>query len=142
MRKKYFFLRNMSVLLMCILTAVSGILALTFACTSRSDSIYFVPWTLFGDAFVPLIIFSFALWFRNRFCAIAAIILSFLNIFLRSVSIVIYRQTFMPLDFFSLQLLLEHSDSAGVQAVLGDKFLFWLLPLIFATFMALKFVLQ
>ncbi|MBE6399193.1 MAG: hypothetical protein E7041_03510 [Lentisphaerae bacterium] len=132
MRKRYFFFRNMSALLMCILTAASGILGLLFSGGSRADSIFYIPWTFFGDAFIPLIIFSFALWFRNRFCAIVAIVLSFLNIFLRTTSIVLYQKTFMPLDFFSIQLLLEHADAAGTQAVLGSNFIFWLVPLLAA----------
>jgi len=140
MRKKYFFLRNMSVLSMCILTAVSSLLALLFFLNDHTGQEIFLPLSSLGDSFIPLIFFSFALWFRNRFCAIIAVVLSFFNIFLRVVSIVLFEETFLSLDLSSLQLLMVNCDLIGIKAVLGRYYLFWLIPLIVAIIVMISYL--
>ncbi len=130
MRLKYFFARSATVLLMLVLTLVSGFLALMISNFTRNGHVPYFPWPLFGDALLPLLLFFPALIFRSRICAVGAIISSFINIFLRVVSIIIYRETFMPLDFQSVRLLLEHSGHYALQAVLGRVYYLWLIPLI------------
>lgn len=130
MRLKYFFVRSATVLLMLVLTLVSGFLALTISNFTRQGNVPYFPWPLFGDALLPLLLFFPALIFRSRICAVGAIISSFINIFLRVASIIIYRETFMPLDFQSVRLLLEHSGHYALQAVLGRLYYLWLVPLV------------
>ncbi len=129
-RLKYFFASSATLLMMLVLTSVSGFLALTISNFTRKGHVAYFPWPLFGDALLPLLLFVPALIFRSRICAVGAIISSFINIFLRVASIILYRETFMPLDFQSVRLLLEHSGHYALQAVLGKFYYLWLVPLI------------
>lgn len=129
MRFRYYLIRSASVLLMLALTLVSGMLALTISNFTGSGHVQYFPWPLFGDALVPLLLFFPALLFRSRLCAVGAIISSFINIFLRITSIIIYHEAFMPLNFQSIRLLLEHSGHYALRAVLGEFYYLWLIPL-------------
>ena len=127
MKLKIFLIRNLAVLIMLATMAVSLILALImfFNCSGNSG----VPLMMFGDELLPLMFFIPALFFRSRFCALAAIITSFLNIILRLAAIILYKETFMPLDYHSVKLLLLHTDMQSLQAALGTDILMWLLPM-------------
>lgn len=83
---------------------------------------------IFGDGLVPLLFFLGALIFRNRYCAIGAVTITFFNIFLRLSSVIIFRETFMPLDYFALKLLFIHTNFEALQAVMGQYFYLWLVP--------------
>ena len=126
MKLKIFLLRNLAVLLMLALTIASLILStIIFFYCSPTTSDAKVPLMLFGDMLLPLLFFIPALIFRSRFCVLAAIIISFLNIFIRLATIILYQQTFMPLDYTSAKLLLQHTDLQSLQAVFGTASLIW-----------------
>lgn len=126
MKLKIFLLRNLAVLLMLALTSASLILStIIFFYCSPTTSDAKVPLMLFGDMLLPLLFFIPALIFRSRFCVLAAIIISFLNIFIRLATIILYQQTFMPLDYTSAKLLLQHTDLQSLQAVFGTASLIW-----------------
>lgn len=132
MKLNFFFIRSMSIIMMLILTAVSLILGLVMFYVSMTitGQKFFFPWLLFGDVLIPLALFIPAIIFRNRYCATAAVIVSFINIFMRMMSILVFYETFMPLDYNSLRLLLEHTDMESVKTILGSNFLLWVIPAI------------
>lgn len=131
MKSKIFLLRNLAVFIMLVLTLTSSVLALVMhEAISRSGQTTAIPWMIFGDALIPLILFIAALKFHNRYCSLAAILLFFINIFLRLFSIVIFRQSYMPFDYNSIKLLTTHTDFYALKAMLGPGYIYWLLPLI------------
>lgn len=83
---------------------------------------------ILGDGLIPLILLTGTLLFRNRYCAVGAVILLSLNIFLRLSSVIIFQETFMPMDYFSMKMLFVHTDFGAMQAVMGKYFLTWLIP--------------
>ena len=129
MRFKYFFVRSTAVLLMLFLTIISGVLALIMSNNTDGGHVPFFPWSFWGDALVPLLLFMPALIFRIRIFAVAAILSSFINISLRITSIIIYNEAFMPLNYTSIKMLFDHSGHYALSAVLGKYYLFWLIPL-------------
>ena len=118
-------------MLMLALTLVSLVLALIMfhASTPLSRDILYFPWMLFGDVLIPLLFFIPALIFRSRLCTLAAIITSFMNIFIRTSAIILFHETFMPLDYHSLKILWQHTDLYALEAILGGHFIYWLIPL-------------
>ncbi|MBE6358777.1 MAG: hypothetical protein E7057_05965 [Lentisphaerae bacterium] len=134
MKLKFFFVRSLSTLLMLMLTLVSIVLALAmlFVSAGRSPEIngLNIPFLLFGDELIPLMLFIPALIFRNRICASAAVLVSFFNIFLRLTAIIIFKESSMPLDYSALRLLIDHTNADALQALLGRGFMWWLAPLL------------
>ena len=131
MKLKFFIRRSISTSLMLILTVISAVLAIIMfgigAAVPRL-SVYF-PLMLFGDMLFPLLLFIPALFFRNRLLTLTATLCSFTNIFLRLAAIIVFKETYMPLTFNSIKILLDHSDLYSLEAVLGKGFFFWLIPL-------------
>lgn len=129
MKIRYILLRSVSLLLMLVLTSVSAALALIMFGSIHIPGITFhFPWLVLGDELIPLALFLLALCFHSRFFTIAAIITSFVNIFLRLASIIVFKETYMPLDYFSVKMLLEHFDHYSLKAVLGAHYYLWLCP--------------
>ena len=62
--------------------------------------------------------------------SLAAILCSFFNIFFRLSSIIIFKETFMPMDYESIKMLLEHLDFYALEAALGSCFYYWMIPVI------------
>lgn len=135
MKLNIFFVRSMSIIMMLVLTAVSLILGLVMFCisTAVTGQNFYFPWLLFGDILIPLALFIPAIVYRNRYCALAAIVTSFINIFMRLVTIIIFNETLMPLDYYSVRLLLEHTDMSALKAILGSTFYLWAIPLFLVT---------
>ena len=132
MKFKFFLIRSISIAIMLILTLVSLVLAVVMShasTPSSGDTLYF-PWMLFGDELVPLLFFIPALIFRSRMCTLAAIITSFMNIFIRTSAIILFNETFMPLDYHSLKILWQHTDLYALEAAFGEHFIYWLIPLL------------
>lgn len=129
MKLKFFIARSSSILIMLGLTLISCILSLVMFFISSAEVNTNFPWMLFGDELIPLGLFIPALIFRNRYFALAAVLTSFVNIFLRTIAIIIYKETFMAMEYSTLKMLLSHTDLESTQSVLGENFLFWLLPL-------------
>lgn len=119
-------------LIACIISAV-----LTFQ-TVREWSPFLLMF--FGDGLIPLLLFTAALFFRSRVCAVGAVITLSFNIFLRIASIIIFYKTFMPLNYFSLKLLLTHTNSDALKAVFGNGFLWWMIPIGIAIVSAIAYL--
>ena len=132
MRAKLFWSRSLSILLMLALTMLSSLLAggMFLLCSKFNGQGIYPVLLLFGDALVPLALFIPALFFRNRFLSLAAILCSFFNIFFRLSSIIIFKETFMPMDYESIKMLLEHLDFYALEAALGSCFYYWMIPVI------------
>ena len=87
---------------------------------------------VFGDELIPLILFVLALYFRNRFFAIASVMAGFLNLILRFSSIIMYKEAFMSLNYSSCKLLIIHTDFNSLQAIIGKFFYLWAVPAVIA----------
>ncbi|MBO7327880.1 MAG: LTA synthase family protein [Lentisphaeria bacterium] len=131
MKAKIFLRRSLSILLMLVLTLISSTLAavMYIFCASFNGQGLYPVCLLFGDALIPLALFIPALLFRNRFLSLAALLCSFFNIFIRLSSIIIFKETFMTLDYESVKMLLIHSDRYAIEAFLGSDFYYWAVPL-------------
>ena len=124
---KYLLRRGIVVMTMVMLMFISGASALLLS--RYSDAGVRLVWPVLGDFVLPLCFVLLAQIFRNRICAVIAVLLAFLSVILRVTALVIRRETFMPLGVDSLQLLWEHADHNGLRAVFGAYYYFWMIPL-------------
>ena len=127
---KYLFKRGIVVMTMVMLMFISGASALLLSRHSQAG--FLVTWPVLGDFFLPLCFVLLAQIFRNRVCAVIAVLLAFVSVILRVFAMVVRNETFMPLGLDSLSLLWEHADHNGLRAVLGNYYYLWLIPLILA----------
>lgn len=133
MKLKGFLQRSFSSFLILILITVSSCLALGMCRWSEeydSCSSFLLVALIFGDALIPLLLFVPALIFRSKFLSLSAIICSLFNVFVRFFSIIVLSETYMPLNYESLKILLIHSDFYSLEAFLGRGFYLWLVPII------------
>ena len=93
----------MVVLTMVMLMFISVSLAVLLA--KYSNAGYIVAWPALGDFVLPLCFVLMAQIFRNRVCAVIAVLLAFVNVILRIATLVIRRETFMPFGLDTLILL-------------------------------------
>lgn len=93
---------------MVMLMFISGASALLLSRYSQAG--FLVTWPVLGDFFLPLCFVLLAQIFRNRVCAVIAVLLAFVSVILRIFAMVIRNETFMPLGLDSLSLLWEHTD--------------------------------
>lgn len=115
---------------MVMLMFISGASALLLSRYSQAG--FLVTWPVLGDFFLPLCFVLLAQIFRNRVCAVIAVLLAFISVILRIFAMVIRNETFMPLGLDSLSLLWEHTDHNGLRAVFGDFYYLWLIPSVVA----------
>ncbi len=125
---KYLLRRGVVVMTMVMLMFISVSLAVLLA--KYSNAGYIVAWPALGDFVLPLCFVLLAQIFRNRVCAVIAVLLAFVNVILRIATFIIRRETFMPFGLDTLILLWEHADHKGFQAVLGRYYYLWLFPLL------------
>ena len=130
MRNLYYLKRNATVFIMAILLLTTSLLALLLP--DYSFLVITIPWSVLGDAALPLLLFVFALHFRSRILAELSIFSAFTNFFFRLTAVVLYKEAFMPLSFQSVLLLLDHISHTGLRAALGKLYLLWLIPLLLA----------
>lgn len=130
MNLKYLFKRGIVVMTMVMLMFISGASALLLSRFSQAG--FLVTWPVLGDFFLPLCFVLLAQIFRNRVCAVIAVLLAFVSVILRIFAMVIRNETFMPLGLDSLSLLWEHTDHNGLRAIFGDFYYLWLVPLVIA----------
>jgi len=130
MRSLYFFKRNATVLILAVLLLTTSLLALLLP--DYSFLVITIPWSVLGDAALPLLLFMFALRFRSRILAELSIFSAFANLLFRLTAVVLYKEAFMPLSFQSVILLLDHISHTGLRALLGKLYLLWLIPLLLA----------
>ena len=123
---KYLFQRWIVVMTMVMLMFISGTSALLLSRYSTAG--FLLVWPVLGDFVLPLCFVLLAQIFRNRICALFAILLAFVSVILRIIALIIRKETFMPLGMDSLLLLWEHADHRGLQAVLGRYYYLWLIP--------------
>ena len=98
---------------------------------SRYSNAGFVfAWPALGDFVLPLCFILLAQIFRNRVCAVIAVLMAFVNVILRIVALIIRKETFMPLGLDSVMLLWEHTDHTGLRAVFGSYYYLWMIPLL------------
>ena len=126
---QYLLRRGTVVMTMVMLMFISVSLAVLLA--KYSNAGYIVAWPALGDFVLPLCFVLMAQIFRNRVCAVIAVLLAFVNVILRIATLIIRRETFMPFGLDTLVLLWEHADHKGFQAVLGKYYYLWLFPLAF-----------
>ena len=112
---------------MVMLMFISGTSALLLSRYSSAG--FLLVWPVLGDFVLPLCFVLLAQIFRNRICAVIAVLLAFASVILRITALIIRKETFMPLGMDSLQLLWEHADHNGLQAVFGRYYYFWMIPL-------------
>ena len=124
---KYFLRRSIVVMTMVMLMFISGTSALLLSRYSSAG--FLLVWPVLGDFVLPLCFVLLAQIFRNRICAVIAVLLAFASVILRITALIIRKETFMPLGMDSLQLLWEHADHNGLQAVFGRYYYFWMIPL-------------
>ena len=125
---KYLLRRSVVVLTMVMLMFISGMSALLLSRYSNAG--FLLIWPVLGDFVLPLCFVLLAQIFRNRLCAVIAVLSAFLCVILRITALIIRKETFMPLGLDSVQLLWEHADHNGLQAVFGRYYLFWGIPLL------------
>lgn len=113
---------------MVMLMFISGASALLLSRYSNAG--FGLIWPVLGDFVLPLCFVLLAQIFRNRVCAVIAVLLAFASVILRITALLIRKETFMPLGMDSVLLLWEHTDHNGLQAVLGRYYLWWGVPLL------------
>lgn len=137
----FYWTRRLSIFMIAILYTVAIIISVVsnhyFATPAQNEKLPVL--IIFGDGLIPLLFFLGALIFRNRYCAIGAVSVMFFNIFLRLSSVIIFRETFMPLDYFALKLLFIHTNFEALQAVLGKYFYLWLIPAALAVIFSITY---
>lgn len=120
--------RNLTVGIMLILIVLSSVLdAVMHSLISISGEAKLFPWVIFSNPLIPILFFLPGLFFRNRFCILTAFVITFFNLFIQTLSIAVFLESFMLLDYSSILLLAEHTDLTSIRAVLGKKAI-WLIP--------------
>ena len=127
---QYLFHRGIVVMTMVMLMFISGASALLLSRYSQAG--FLVTWPVLGDFFLPLCFVLLAQIFRNRICAVIAVLLAFVSVILRILALVVRNETFMPLGLDTLALLWEHADHNGLRAVFGDFYYLWMIPVVMA----------
>ncbi|MBE6392169.1 MAG: hypothetical protein E7042_08270 [Lentisphaerae bacterium] len=125
---KYLLRRSLVVMTMVMLMFISGMSALLLSRYSNAG--FLLVWPVLGDFVLPLCFVLLAQIFRNRLCAVIAVLSAFLCVILRITALIIRKETFMPLGLDSVLLLWEHTDHNGLRAVFGRYYLLWGIPLL------------
>lgn len=80
---------------------------------------------LFTDLLPAAVLLALALAGRSRVLAVIGTCVTCLYLLAKIGTIFLYTESFMPLTYDSLALLLEHTDHEGTKAMIGEYYYIW-----------------
>ncbi len=104
---------------------LGGILPILFWSIASPGYSWLMIDMYFLDLLPAAVCTALALYYGNRILAVLSVLVTVFYLLVKIGVIVLYTESYLPLTFETLSLLLEHTTHEGVKAMVGEYYLIW-----------------